>query len=505
MIHRRKVFLFLCFLLYLPSLNLNAQDHIAFGVIGNGGGKQTSDNFIILGTFGQTGIDISTSSANQIQNGFWYMYTKFDYPLNITLNYSYTFGDVTQTSSYKMIGIPGTNDLPVANLLSGSSGKNGDWRVFWDPGSGGYTEYDGSATFNFIPGRAFWVISKNQLSITDTVNTVNLSVDNSYSIPIHQGWNLISNPFEIPVTWTSVQAINGVTQPIYYYESGSYMSPNPTQLEPYKGYYYDNNSGLSSLKVPYPPGYSGSLPKLNTKLRNEIELLLTLDGARKSSVKIGFTDEANLGVDKLDIFSPPSQFCVINMALYQKELQTIYQYLQEEYRPQIGVGQEFVLMIKNSSEESLNLIPVGLENLREYEVYLFDRLLMKFYDLKNQNTIEIKSSNDEREFSIFIGTKEFIQEKQKALLPTEYVLYQNFPNPFNPTTTIMFALPQQNKVSLKVYNILGELIEKIINDDLYEPGYHQVEFGTSKLVSGVYIYKLVAGNYQSTKKMLLIK
>jgi photosystem II stability/assembly factor-like uncharacterized protein len=427
--------------------------------------------------------------------------TVFTYPSSISFDMNWSFGDVTKTSSYQIIGIPGANNLQIADVMTGSPGRQGDWRAFWDPGSGDYVEYDGTSMFNFTSGNAFWVVSKNTININQTVNTVPLSEDNTYSIPLHSGWNLISNPFDKAVSWSSVQSTYGVTQPIHFYQSGSYT--NSTDFETYKGYYF-YSTGAANLKIPYISG-TGSFLKQNSQINNEIELILALKGMKKSMIKVGFSDEADSGMDKLDIFSPPSQFCEINISLYNEEFQQIYKFLQEEYREDVGKGQEYKVFIKNTSNESLELINKGLENFSIYEVCLLDKTLMKFYDLKKQNSIEIKSSNDEREYSIFIGTKEFIQERQKALLPTEYVLYQNFPNPFNPTTTIMFAQPQQSKVSLKVYNILGEFIEEIINDDLYEPGYHQVEFGASKLVSGVYIYKLVARNYQSTKKMIIIK
>ena len=89
--------------------------------------------------------------------------------------------------------------------------------------------------------------------------------------------------------------------------------------------------------------------------------------------------------------------------------------------------------------------------------------------------------------------------------PSNFILYPNFPNPFNPNTTILFALPQQNNVSLKIYNVLGELVVELINDQLYEEGYHEVLFDGSLLSSGVYFYKIQVGEFLQINKMLLLK
>ncbi len=85
-----------------------------------------------------------------------------------------------------------------------------------------------------------------------------------------------------------------------------------------------------------------------------------------------------------------------------------------------------------------------------------------------------------------------------------YNLFQNFPNPFNPTTIIKFTLPKKSSVKLKVYNSLGEEVVRLINEEK-GPGNYQVVFDASSLASGAYFYRIVAGAFSTTKKMLFIK
>jgi len=83
-------------------------------------------------------------------------------------------------------------------------------------------------------------------------------------------------------------------------------------------------------------------------------------------------------------------------------------------------------------------------------------------------------------------------------------LYQNYPNPFNPSTKIKFQIPENSFVTLKVYDVLGNEVATLVNQE--KPiGSCNVEFDASSLPSGIYLYQLQAGNYFETKKMILLK
>lgn len=95
-------------------------------------------------------------------------------------------------------------------------------------------------------------------------------------------------------------------------------------------------------------------------------------------------------------------------------------------------------------------------------------------------------------------------EKDYTTIPNNYVLNQNFPNPFNPATTIRFAIPQSEFVSLKVYDVLGNEVANLVNEEL-AAGSYKVQFDASSLTSGIYFYQIITTNYSETKKMNLIK
>ncbi|MFA4923080.1 MAG: T9SS type A sorting domain-containing protein, partial [Ignavibacteriaceae bacterium] len=93
---------------------------------------------------------------------------------------------------------------------------------------------------------------------------------------------------------------------------------------------------------------------------------------------------------------------------------------------------------------------------------------------------------------------------EKETIPTQFELAQNYPNPFNPSTIIKYSLPKEEKVTLKVYNNVGELVATLVNE-VQSVGVHKVTFNAGRLASGVYFYKIEAGAFSQTKKLILMK
>ncbi|KUG26230.1 hypothetical protein ASZ90_003935 [hydrocarbon metagenome] len=101
------------------------------------------------------------------------------------------------------------------------------------------------------------------------------------------------------------------------------------------------------------------------------------------------------------------------------------------------------------------------------------------------------------------GTIVSVEDNQEQITKT-FQLEQNYPNPFNPTTLIKYQLPEEVNVTIKLFNLLGQEIRVLVNSQ-HEAGYYELSFDGSDLSSGTYIYRITAGDFTDSKKLLLLK
>jgi len=97
-----------------------------------------------------------------------------------------------------------------------------------------------------------------------------------------------------------------------------------------------------------------------------------------------------------------------------------------------------------------------------------------------------------------------VENNTNEFSPTEFKLLQNYPNPFNPNTTIRFTISDVRFTILKIYDVLGNEVATLVNEEL-PAGEYEIGFDGSELTNGIYFYQLKAGSFIQTKKMILIK
>ena len=102
---------------------------------------------------------------------------------------------------------------------------------------------------------------------------------------------------------------------------------------------------------------------------------------------------------------------------------------------------------------------------------------------------------------LILGAKD---DNSTAQIPAEYNLSQNYPNPFNPETIINYQLTMNNYVTIKVYDILGREVATLVNEEK-PAGKYSLNFDASKLSSGIYFYRIKAGSFTQTRKMILLR
>ncbi len=256
-----------------------------------------------------------------------------------------------------------------------------------------------------------------------------------------------------------------------------------------------------------PAGSASRAEKVaGNSLFSSSDLLLSLsnNNSELSKIGIGIDKSSSSDYDITDYFAPPGNFEEAGMRIINEKLSTNYKQLFIEHRPEVGDGQEFSVQIINKTSEALTLNASGLSNFPNDNVYLVDKKLIKFYNLKENNKLTIGSTRKLNDFSVLIGNAKFIETVKANLLPVEYALLQNYPNPFNPSTVITYDVPENSRVTLKVFDVLGKEVQQLVNQE-QSAGRYEVEFGSKSMSTGVYFYTLSTGKFTSTKKMLMVK
>jgi len=137
-----------------------------------------------------------------------------------------------------------------------------------------------------------------------------------------------------------------------------------------------------------------------------------------------------------------------------------------------------------------------------------EKMTIKYWDasedINYKAIITVEEGSEKLGESVLTKVSLEIDLSSSSVLPTTYSLEQNYPNPFNPTTKIKFALPEEQQVQIKIYDIIGKVVKVLINKKM-KAGYHEIEFNAQNISSGVYFYRLNAGDFVNVKKMVVLK
>ncbi|KPL13869.1 MAG: hypothetical protein AMS26_12780 [Bacteroides sp. SM23_62] len=441
-------------------------------------------------------------------------FTTAAYPANISLSYSLTFPIRSNASDYlstdyRIIGIPGeSTDRTIKDLLSGL--QDIDWQVYWDNGAAvNYlVEFDGGDSFQLKAGRAFWLIHKGTWSIDLSVPSAALNNEDQVEITLHNGWNLITNPFNVSIAWTDVQQANSVTRPIFYF-AGTSSWQQPTSFEPYKGYYFFNESDLSVLKIPYKLLFSK--PEIEQDITWLVRITMKSELVEDGLTYFGISERAEKDLDDLDFRKPRATGPIPTVFFPHPEWDRRYSSFARDIRPPIEDIEIWEFSVYAGAMKKIQLSFSAIEEVPdELDIVLLNCEKLDYLDLCKQAEYSFKPVKKNSCFKILVGSREYVQDEINKYIPTEFDLGTNFPNPFNPSTTIPVSIPSKATVSLKVYNLLGQEVNTLF-EGVLDIGRHYFSWDGSnyadvKLPSGMYICRLTTPTGMSiARKMVYIK
>ncbi|MCX6143621.1 MAG: T9SS type A sorting domain-containing protein [Ignavibacteriales bacterium] len=463
-------------------------------------------------------VSASNSGGTGQFSNFASLMTLPSAPANIAARTTLNFPARTKradygAADYRIVGLPGASNLSIGSIVTGNHSE--DWEVYWDNGTANdyLQQYDGGAAFQFSVGRAFWVLSKSAINIDRSVAAAPLSSAYEADVPLHPGWNLITNPFGSSIPWSRIQAANGnLTTPIYSF-FGSF-APS-TSFDPCVGYYFFNGSPattLSSIKVPYQAIYADLVDvPVGMRAGWVASVQLSASGVVDCSTRFGMSDAAERGLDQFDVHKPRAIGSLPSIAFERPQWDPEFTSFAADIRSPIGDLEKWEIDVRSERGSETSLTFRGIKSIpSQFEVYLVDKERTHSADLRKDSVYIFTATGDHAELCILVGRKDLVIKQAAEVIPTELSLSQNYPNPFNPVTSVVVSLPTVSVIRLAVFNILGQSVRVLFAGSL-EPGQHRFSWDAKderalSVPSGVYYCRLDVSNARSlTSKMILIK
>ena len=440
---------------------------------------------------------------------------------NITFNVSQSFGGASGPSDYRLVALPGQVERPLGETVGGEAGS--EWQAFWDDGSAEdyLVEHDGSETFAFRPGRGFWLTSRQEWTLTDSVKAVPLGADQATTIPLHEGWNIISNPMRENVPWSAVETANSDSlQPAWGFDGSFQEADTLRSATAGQAYYFLNDQGLDSLTVPYPTA-SRSEPKeaLATDRQGQkstgpgeavsMTLVATAEDSLRSKATIGIGQGAAEGLESRDVVAPPSRFSALSLRLEPRgEPLDRRGRLAAEWRPPATStegnedGHTFSLRLRAEASGPAEVKATGLEAFQGQEVALLRPSTGQSWNLREKEVVTLRDA-DSTALKLAVGSAAYVEDQEQDVVPDEVTL-TSYPNPLQEQGTIEYTLPKATDVRITVYDVLGRRVA-VLEDSHQEAGRHTARLEGGRLASGVYFGRLETDGQTRTQKITVVR
>ncbi|MDZ7681751.1 MAG: T9SS type A sorting domain-containing protein [Fodinibius sp.] len=175
------------------------------------------------------------------------------------------------------------------------------------------------------------------------------------------------------------------------------------------------------------------------------------------------------------------------------------------YKTPNAEGHRIELTLSAKPGKTVTISSDGWDTSSGSQLVLLDPNSGRKYKLSSGEEAKITPENENTSLLLLMGDTSFIKEQQDEFLPEQIDIKPNYPNPFNPSTTLRFELPEQTEVRLQVFNVLGQRVRTLINNEVREAGVHTITFDGSRQASGMYFAVFEVGDRRFVQKMMLIK
>ncbi|MEM8486597.1 MAG: T9SS type A sorting domain-containing protein, partial [Bacteroidota bacterium] len=218
----------------------------------------------------------------------------------------------------------------------------------------------------------------------------------------------------------------------------------------------------------------------------------------RSTLYLGYHDKADEGLDKYDQYFPPGKFRDVDIVLMNGKPDSRNGRLLADVRPSIAQGQRYNVNVNARSATTLAVKSFLDNELSAHELYLVNRRIGKFYNLRDNQTAYVDVVAGKNEFELLVGALHFIEDIKSTTLPQQAALLGGYPNPFNQRVALEIAIPGDKEelqhALIEVYNVAGQYVDTVLEREL-SPGLHKVvwdlEQQQANMPSGVYFMRMV--------------
>jgi len=414
-----------------------------------------------------------------------------------------SFDDPTQSTSYRLVALPGQIDVDLASTLTGDQGP--DWRAFRETGaenpSDALESYDGSNAFTFQPGNGFWVIAQDDWSFSGEITPTESITEGDATIPLQDGWNVVSNPLLSDLAWDAVQTASSISAPLWQWNGTWQEASTFASATNGEAYYVFNEDGQTNLTLPLSApanGATASEASDESAQPRTLALRGTTDDALVSGLTVTVAPDAqNVTAHR----APPAHFDAASLRMQRGS---------DDYAalvmPSQSASQQFDLTLRGTPGETvtLHLEHDGWENSDLPSVQLTNTRAERTHTLTG-STASVQIGDDgTTALTLNIGTVTPTDEER----PETLALRSNYPNPFQDQTTLEYTVPESMDVELTVYNMLGQRVATL-ERGTKTAGTHHLSWngraGGQTLASGVYFVRLSGEGTTDVQRVTIVR
>jgi murein DD-endopeptidase MepM/ murein hydrolase activator NlpD len=447
------------------------------------------------------------------------------------------------TAGWRLLSVP-SQSYTVADFaaltpvqgISGSNWPNAQPNFYFYNTSGNFIApasindpiVNGSAFISYLFNNDIHSSSRLPILLHANVN----EPTNDVSVPLYSGaagrFTLVGNPFSTTINASAITGVGGFIQNTVHlwdntsqsYKSRDRQANGGLLIAPWQGFWVEtSDETITSLNIPTSAktNEAGENYLYKESPPHQVVFEIRQNQLSRGTASVVFRDEATLSHDIYDAGLPPSlgeqEFGLSFLA----QANSPYDEKSVESLP-LDLENPLILPLKLSwlPGENEALLAWSGDLPQHYTATLIgpslsqpirlnDRGRLNLNELVVENSHDATSNRNIVQLMVNISPKNTTHSPDlNVFIPEVAALEQNFPNPFNPVTSIQYSLPESSEVTLAVYTMMGQLVDVLVNG-LQSSGWHTISFNAEHLSSGVYMYRLTAGDMIITRKMTLMK